>query len=188
MMQGIDEVTAGVVFIGYHARAGSPCAVLAHTWSSGRISNVWINEMLVGEYGLNGALAGHFHVPVLMITGDQTTCSQAIELFGPLETVVVKVASGYFSAECYSPKETLPKIRETARKAVLRIKDRSAPQPFVVSLPVKLTIEFRQPEFVDRAVRLPGVKRLDGLKIEFTFQTMLDAHTGFRAAVKQSYD
>jgi D-aminopeptidase len=53
---------------------------------------------------------------------------------------------------------------------------------------VKVTVEFRQPESVDRAVRLPGANRLDGLRIEFTVQTMLEAHAGFRAAVKQSYD
>ena len=53
---------------------------------------------------------------------------------------------------------------------------------------MKVTVEFRQPEAVDRAVRLPGAKRLDDLCIEFTVPTMLEAHAGFRAAVKQSYD
>ncbi len=72
MMQGVDPETAGVLFIGYHARGGSQNAVLAHTWSSGRIANVWLNGVLVGEYGLNAAAAGHFGVPVLMISGDQT--------------------------------------------------------------------------------------------------------------------
>lgn len=188
MMQGIDSETSGVIFIGYHARAGSPDAILAHTWSSGRIANVWLNDSLVGEYGLNGAVAGHFNVPVLMISGDQTACSQAVDLIGPMETVVVKVASGYFSAECFSPKVTLPKIQEYAKKAVTRLVNGSAPKPFIMAIPVKITIEFRQPEATDRAVRLPGAKRMDGLKIEFVVPTMLEAYSGFRAAVKQSYD
>jgi D-amino peptidase len=188
MMQGIDYQTAGVIFIGYHARAGSPAAVLAHTWSSGRIANVWLNDILVGEYGLNAALAGQFNVPVVMITGDQTACSQAVELLGSLETAIVKIASGYFSAECLSPKVTSLLIKDAARKAVLRLADGSAPKPFIVSKPVKVTVEFRQPESADRALRIPGAKRLEGLKIEFTVPTMLEAHMGFRAAVKQSYD
>ena len=188
MVQGVDRETAGVLFIGYHARGGSQNAVLAHTWSSGRIANVWLNDLLVGEYGLNAAVAGHFGVPVLMISGDQTACAQAVELLGPLETAVVKQASGYFSAECLSPKVTIPLIREVAKRAVLRLKDESAPKPFIVKAPIRVTIEFRQPEAADRAVRLPGAKRLDGLQIEFTVPDMLTAHTGFRAAVKQSYD
>ena len=188
MMQGIDPETAGVLFIGYHARAGSQNAVLAHTWSSGRIANVWLNGGLVGEYGLNAAAAGHFGVPVLMISGDQTACAQAVELLGSLETVVVKQASGFFSAECLSPKVTLLMIKRAAKRAVLRLKDGSAPKPFIIQTPVTVTIEFRQPEASDRAVRLPGAKRLDSLRIEFTVPDMLTAHASFRAAVKQSFD
>ena len=188
MVQGVDKATAGVLFIGYHARGGSQNAVLAHTWSSGRIANVWLNDVLTGEYGLNAAVAGHFGVPVLMISGDQTTCAQAVELLGKLETVVVKQASGYFAAECLSPKVTIPMIRESAKRAVLRLKDGTSPTPFLIKTPVRVTVEFRQPEAADRAVRLPGAKRLDGLRIDFTVPDMLAAYAGFRAAVKQSYD
>jgi D-amino peptidase len=188
MMQGIDTSTAGVFFIGYHARAGSQKAVLSHTWSRGRIANVWLNGILVGEYGLNAGLAGYYGVPVLMISGDQTACSQTVELLGYLETAVVKQATGYFSAECLSPIITLPLIRETAKKAVLRLRNETAPQPFVIKSPVTVKIEFRQPESADRAVRLPGAKRIDGLQIEFMVPDMMMAHSGFRAAVKQSYD
>jgi D-amino peptidase len=183
MMQGVDKETAGVLFIGYHARAGSQNAVLAHTWSNARIANVWLNDTLMGEYGLNAAVAGHYGVPILMITGDQTACAQAVELLGPLETAVVKQATGYFSAECLSLKNTLPMINNAAKRAVLRLMERTSPQPFIVQTPVKVTIEFRQPEGADRSVRLPGSKRLDNVRIEFTAPDMLAAHDGFRAAV-----
>jgi D-amino peptidase len=188
MMQGIDMETNGVLFIGYHARSASQNAVLAHTWSSGRIANLWLNGILVGEYGLNAALAGHFGVPLLMISGDQTACAQAVELLGPLEIAVVKQATSYFSAECLSPKITIPMINQAAKRAVLRLRDGTSPKPFIVKTPVNVTIEFRQPESADRAIRLPGAKRLDGVRIEFTVADMKAAHAGFRAAVKQSYD
>jgi D-amino peptidase len=188
MMQGVDSNTSGIIFIGYHARGGSENAVLAHTWSSGRIANVWLNGVLVGEYGLNAAVAGHFNVPVLMISGDQTACAQAVELLGSLETVVVKKASGFYSAECLPLKISLKMIREASKKAVLRLKEGTAPKPFIVEKPVNIAIEFRQPESADRAVRLPGTKRLDGLRIELSTPNILSAHMAFRAAVKQSYD
>jgi D-amino peptidase len=188
MIQGVDEQTAGVIFVGYHARAGSERAVLAHTWSSGRIANVWLNDVLVGEYGLNAAVAGYFDVPVVMISGDQTACAQAVELLGSLETAVVKQASGYFSAECLPPKVTQPMINEAARRGVQRLQDGSAPKPFVLRSPVRLRIEFRQPESLDRVVRLAGAERLDGLKVQFDLADMLMAYACFRAAVKQAYD
>ena len=102
-MQGIDKGVDGVLFIGYHARNGSQDAILDHTWSSRIVSNVWLNDTLTGEYGLNAAVAGHFGVPVIMVSGDQTACAQATELLGNMETAVVKQATGRFAAECLSP-------------------------------------------------------------------------------------
>ena len=90
MMQGIDESVDGVMFVGYHARNGTPNAVLDHTWSSKTVANVWLNDILTGEFGLNGALAGHFGVPVIMATGDQTACGQIVEQLGDMETAIVK--------------------------------------------------------------------------------------------------
>jgi D-amino peptidase len=188
MVQGVEAGVGGVMYVGYHARAGSQNGVLAHTWSASRIANLWLNDVLVGEYGLNGALAGHFGVPVLMISGDQTACAQAVELLGPLETAVVKQATGFASAECLPLKTAHQLIREAASRAVLRLKAGNVPDPFVVAEPVKVTIEFLQPEFADRAVRLPGAKRLDGRRIEFVIPDMTAAHAGFRAAVKQAFD
>src|SRR5512139_2018503 len=100
MMQGIDESVDGVMFVGYHARNGSPNAILDHTWSSRTVANVWLNDILTGEYGLNAALAGHFGAPVIMASGDQTACAQVAELLGDVETAVVKQATGRFAAEC----------------------------------------------------------------------------------------
>jgi len=188
MVQGIEAGMDGVLFIGYHARAGSQNGVLAHTWSASRVANLWLNDVLVGEYGLNGALAGHFGVPVLMISGDQTACAQAVELFGPLETAIVKQATGFASAECLPLKTAQQLIREAANRAVLRLKAGNIPEPFVVAAPVRVTIEFLQPEFADRAARLPGAERLDGRRIEFVLPDMAAAHAGFRAAVKQAFD
>jgi D-amino peptidase len=188
MLQGVDIGVAGIIFVGYHARAGSPNGVLAHTWSASRIANVWLNDVLVGEYGLNAALGGHFGVPVLMITGDQTACAQAVELLGELETVVVKQATSFMSAECLPPQVAQEKIHQAAVRSVQRLKAGKAPKPFVVSKPVRVLVELLQPDYADRAVRLPGARRLDGRRIEFTTQEMPAAHMGFRAVVKQAFE
>jgi len=188
MIQGVDAGVDGMLYVGYHARAGSQNGVLAHTWSASRIANLWLNDVLVGEYGLNAALAGAFGVPVLMISGDQTACAQAVELLGPLETAVVKQATGFASAECLPLKTAQQLIREATSRAVQRLKAGNVPKPFILAEPVRVTIEFRQPEFADRAARLPGAKRLDGLRIEFVLPDMTAAHAGFRAAVKQAFD
>lgn len=181
MVQGVDEVD-GVIFVGYHARAGSPDAILDHTWSSRTVANVWLNDILVGEYGINAAVAGHFDVPVLMVTGDQTACTQAVELLGDLETVVVKHATGRYSAECLAPTVAHGMIQKAAAKAVNRLAKRKAPMPFVLEEPILLSVEFFTSVMADHAMRMPEAER-DGTCVTLSLPDMLTAYNAFRAMV-----
>jgi D-amino peptidase len=182
MMQGIGESVNGVFFVGYHARNGSPEAVLDHTWSSKTVSNVWLNDTLTGEYGLNAALAGHFGVPVIMVSGDQTACGQMAELLGNVETAVVKQASGRFAADCLPPQVTEDMICLSAKRAVERLTEGDIPDPFVLDMPITVTVEFFTSDMADRATRIPFTKR-DGRCVSFTAQEMESAYNGFRAMV-----
>ena len=47
------------LMVGYHARNNVVDGVLAHTISSAQCRNLWFNDVLVGEVGVNGALCGH---------------------------------------------------------------------------------------------------------------------------------
>lgn len=183
MVQGVDQGVDGVIFIGYHARAGSQNAILDHTWSSRRVANLWLNDILVGEYGLNGAVAGHFKAPVLMLTGDQTACAQATELLGPIETVVVKTALSRMAADCLPPQITEELIQKAAVQAVKRLQAGNAPKPFVIAKPVQVTIEFNTSDQADQAAIFPGATRLDGRRLTFRCKDMLAAYLGFQAAV-----
>jgi len=182
MMQGIDESVDGVFFVGYHARNGSPSAVLDHTWSSKTVANIWLNDILTGEYGLNGALAGHFGVPIIMASGDQTACAQIIDLLGDMEIAVVKQATGRFAAECLTPQVSQELIFMTAARAVNRLADGDVPEPFVLDTPVRVTVEFFTSDMADRATRIPFTQR-DGTRVSFTAQEMATAYNGFRAMV-----
>src|SRR5512138_1667176 len=158
MMQGIDHDVDGVCFVGYHARHGSSPAVLDHTWSDTCVAGVWLNDAPAGEYTLNAGVAGYFGVPVVMCSGDQTACAQMVEQLGALETAVVKRATGRFSAECLGPDQTIPLIESAARAAVERLVNKTAPTPFVVKAPVKITVQLVSSDMADRAMLLPGVE------------------------------
>jgi D-amino peptidase len=183
MVQGIDQGIDGVIFIGYHARAGSQNGILDHTWSSRRVANLWLNDILVGEYGLNGAVAGYFNAPVLMLTGDQAVCTQASELLGPIETVVVKTAVSRMAAICLPPSVTEERIQAAALRAVKHLQAGEAPKPYKVATPVHVTLDFNSSEQADQAALLPGSKRVDGRRLTFTAEDMLAAYYAFQAAV-----
>jgi len=182
MMQGIDEDVDGVMFIGYHARNGSPEAILDHTWSSKTVANVWLNDILTGEYGLNAAVAGHFGVPVIMVSGDQTACAQVTELLGDVETAIIKRATGRFAAECLVPEVSQEMICVSAARAVSRLADGDVPDPFVLDSPIRVTIEFFSSDMADRATIIPSTQR-DGTRVSFTAQEMVSAYNAFRAMV-----
>ena len=182
MMQGIDESVSGVMFVGYHARNGTPNAILDHTWSSRTVANVWLNDILTGEYGLNAAVAGHFGVPVMMVSGDQTACAQVAELLGNIEMAIVKQATGRFAAECLTPQASQEIICLAAERAVGRLTEGDMPDPFVLDVPIRVAIEFFTSDMADRATRIPFTER-DGTCVSFTAQEMESAYNGFRAMV-----
>lgn len=182
MMQGINESVDGVLFIGYHARNGTANAILDHTWSSKTVANIWLNDILTGEYGLNASLAGHFGVPVIMVSGDQTACAQVNELLGDVEMAIVKQATGRFAAECLTPEMSQELIYMSAARAVSRLNEGDVPDPFVLDTPVRVTVEFFTSDMADRATRIPFTER-EGTRVSFTAQEMASAYNGFRAMV-----
>lgn len=170
------------MLVGYHARNGTPNAILDHTWSSETVAHVWLNDILTGEFGLNGALAGHFGVPVIMVTGDQTACLQVEEQLGDMEKAVVKLASGRFSAECLTPQVTQDLIFMSAARAVGRLVEGDVPDPFVIDSPIRVTVEFFASDMADRATVIQSTQR-DRTRVSFVAQEMIAAYRGFRAMV-----
>ena len=182
MVQGIDESVRGVMYIGYHARAGTAQAILDHTWAT-RVVGVWLNDVLVGEAGLNAAVCGHFGAPVILVSGDQAVCAEVTALLGEVETVEVKRASSRFSAEHLPEDLSRELIKGGARRAVERVKAGKGPGPYLPSLPIQVTLEFHQSNMVDAAMLVPGAVRLDGRRMRFEAANMIQAYQTFRAAV-----
>jgi D-amino peptidase len=177
----VDQDVQGVMFVGYHARMGTPRGILDHTWNDRTLANLWINGRLFGESGLNGAVCGHFGVPVIMISGDQTLCAEARDLFGDLETAIVKQAMGRMAAECLPPAVTAQRIEEAAQRAVRRLAAGNAPAPLKIAGPVSLVLELGQSEMADRAMLMPGAARLEDRKVQYVAPDMRAAYLAFRS-------
>jgi D-amino peptidase len=183
MVQGVDEGVDAAFFVGYHARNGTANAILDHTWSAARVHNLFINSRVSGEVGLNGSLCGHFGVPVLLVSGDQTVGAEAREWIAGVETVTTKIAHGRWSAEVLPPLLVQDRLRTAAQNALLRFLKGDAPKPLQPAAPVTIRLELVGSDMGDKAALLPGAKRLDGRTIEFTTPDMPAAYQSFRAAV-----
>jgi D-amino peptidase len=183
MVQGVDAGPDGAMFIGYHARVGSQNAILDHTWSSSTVAGVWLNGQLVGEIGWNAAVCGHFGVPVLLVTGDQTACAEAAELLGEIETVAVKQARGRMAAECLTPEVAQQQIQAASRRAVQRLVSGDAPPPLRLEPPITLQVEWVTSDMADRAAIFPRVQRREGKRVELLAEDVVVAYRSFRALV-----
>jgi len=180
MMQGIGPDVAAVFLVGYHARAGSAPAIHDHTWASMQIHHATLNGQPMGELRLNAALAGHFGVPVALVTGDQLATAEARELLGSVETVTVKIAVGRGAADCLPPAKTAPILRQAAETAARKAQQK-AYMPFVVLPPLTLGVEFARSIQAERAELLPGARRTGALTIEWTGEDMAAVYRAWRA-------
>jgi D-amino peptidase len=171
MMEGIDETFDAAVFIGYHSSTNNAAGVRAHTMSSGRLAGVYLNGVAVPEAGINAAIAGHFGVPVIMISGDDAIADEARTLLGDIETAVVKWAISYHSARTLMPGAAYDLIHEKVRTAVERIDDF---QPYVLDGPITFDVTFKNYRPSEVLAYLPIVERTDSHSIRFVGKDMIE--------------
>jgi len=181
MMEGIDVSFDAVVLVGYHARAGSFPGVLDHTISGSTVYAIKINGRELPEMGLNAAIAGYYKVPVIMLTGDTTTCGQARELFGKnITTIAVKDAIGRVAAKMLPRVEALAQLKAGAKKAV---EGRAQARPFVLTTPLSFELEFHNSGQSELPMLIPGIKRLGPRAVGFTSNDYVEGFKILRALI-----
>jgi len=161
---GIAFGPDGALFVGMHAMAGTPDGVLCHTVSSEAWYNLWFNETLVGETGINAALCGTWGCPVLLVTGDDATCREARALLGDgLVTVAVKQGLGRYSARQIPPARARRMIEEGAREA---LRDRGRVAPYQPARPTSIRVELATPDRAERWRGREGVEIVNPRLVE----------------------
>jgi D-amino peptidase len=175
MMQGIELGFDAALLVGYHGRAGTPHAVIDHTYTD-RVHGVRLNGRPVGELGLNAALAGAYEVPVALVTGDQAIAAEALDLLPGVETVIVKEAVGRSAARSVAPAVARSRIRHGVVRALRR-----KHQPFVVQPPITLEVMFAGTGMADMAELVPGATRVDGRTLRYVHDDYREAFRAWRA-------
>ncbi|HET9050722.1 MAG TPA: M55 family metallopeptidase [Candidatus Dormibacteraeota bacterium] len=167
MMAGIGAHFAAVMFVGYHAGAGSSPAILDHTYSPAVFRAVRVNGVRQTEATLNAALAGHHGVPVALVTGDEAACDEARAVLGQdVPTVVTKAALGAEAAFCLHPALSRERIEAGAREGLQRLAAGRL-QPYVVPGPYTLECDITTTLAADYCETIPGVERPAGRTMRF---------------------
>ena len=177
MMHGIDETFDAAIFIGYHSSTTNPRGVRAHTMSSANYAAVRINGIAMPEAGINAALAGHFGVPVVMISGDDAIVEEAQTLIGAMEGAVVKWSNGFHSARTIMPEASYALIGEKVRRGLQRLDEF---EPYRFEGPIEVELTFRSYLPAEVLSYLPTVERVDAHTVGFVAQDMVEVVTFFQ--------
>lgn len=172
MMEGLDETFDGVIFIGYHASTTNSVGVRAHTFSSARLADVRVNNVPVSEGSFNAAVAGHFNVPVIMVSGDDAAVAEVTKTVGDIEGAVVKWNYGFHSAKTMMPDAAYDLIRNKVKAAMGRIKSF---KPYKVKTPVQLDVRFKNYRPAEVLSYLSIIERIDSHTIRFIGKDMVEA-------------
>jgi D-amino peptidase len=169
------------VLVGYHAMAKTPRAIAPHTIAGGAVAELRINGRPHGETGLNAAVLGSLGIPVIMVTGDTTTMSEAQSFLGnQIETVAVKEAVGTSAAICRPPSATLPEITAAAKRALENLD-----QAQVYNLPkFRLELDFFTVPQCDRASRIASVERLGPVNVLISGDSPWDQYQTLWSALR----
>ena len=176
MVQNV-ETFDGVFFTGYHGAIGDANATLCHTYTPSVVYEVRMNGVRCSEATLNAALAGHYGVPVLLITGDRVTVESAKAQMPWITGIVVKESIGNYAVDSISPQAAQDAIR---RGAAAAIENAKAAKPFRFEPPVTMEIDLAKVEQADHVGLIPGFERSGPRQVRFTHP---DYPTVFRAFV-----
>lgn len=180
MVEGVDGVDLAM-FVGYHSRAHSR-GTMNHTYT-GTVLKLAINGQVYGECGLNAMIAGHYGVPVVMVTGDRDATDEATALLPGVRVVTVKETIGQLAANLLHPKRARALIESAATEALREAVAGRAPAPLEVAKPTKMELHFARSAQADAAAVMPGAERPAGNVITWQGQNGFECYRAFRALI-----
>ncbi len=183
-LQGMDPDCAGIFFTGFHSKSGTEASALSHTWST-NLNDLRIAGKSTGEFGLIAYCAGHFGVPVLLVTGDQTACDQTEEFLGrAVSKAVVKQGISQTGAVNVHPKQAQLLIEDRAEAAMRSIGEA---EPTVLPPGSRVELEFDHQVRAEAAARNYGVERVNERTVAFPPNDGIELLNQFLAAMRSSY-
>jgi len=190
MVEGIQHGDVdGVAFVGYHAAAGAE-GVLAHTYLANSITTIRLNGRRASEGLLNSYLAAEYGVPIVLVTGDDRTCSDASGYAPEAPAVAVKDCVSRYAAVCRPPEVTAEAIRAAAREGMQRAGRVAPAAPGVF----EVEVEVDAAQLAQAAAIVPTVRRTGERLIAFESGTAFDMVRCFKvvctmisAAIEEHY-
>jgi len=175
MMSGISSDFDASFQIGYHSMRHTHAGVLGHTYTYS-IAELRMNGIVMGEGGLSAAIAGHFGVPVALVSGDALAIAQVRKLVKGFVEVPTKQGVGLYGVRTLTPRKACQMIRQGAKEAV---QIATKVKPLVLKRPIRMQVEFERPLMAQYAADIPTVKRKDIKTVTCKAKDIIEAFRTF---------
>jgi len=163
MAEGVElPGVIAAMFIGYHTSTVAEAGGLRHVLSSARFTDIRVNGVSASETTIHAAIAGHYGVPLILVSGDDAYTDYAQKLLGDVEAVTTKWARGFTSARTLVPAQCATLIGEASTRALQRLSEFSV---YSIPGPIELEIDFRNVLAAELSAYLPGVEKTGSLSI-----------------------
>lgn len=133
-----------ILFMGYHAKAGEPGGVLAHTYNSKNIQYIKINGTQVGELTIDSIVAGTYGLKPIFASSDDIALKEIENLVPNIVTVKTKKALGRNAAEFKEQQEVLEEIYSGVKCAV-----KADTNLVKIAYPIKVEIRYTRSEHAE---------------------------------------
>ena len=158
MMEGLDATCDAILCIGYHGSIGAHPAILSHTYNPRAIWEVRLDGRAVGELALNGLVAAHYQVPIVLVSGDEATAGESRALVPEIETVIVKTSQGRFAATNLHPSVARERLRLGVQHALTTMAGRDLVPHY--ARPARFEVTFLTADMAEACMPLRGVERV----------------------------
>jgi D-amino peptidase len=148
LWRGVGYTVDGLYMVGLHTMQHVEGACLAHSYLR-EYDRIYINGILMGEIGVEAALAGEGGIPLLFVSADDLGCREAEELIPGVTVAAVKKSLSQSCAVCLPPEASAKILREKAREAALK----TSP-PYKLSAPYEIRIEYSDCFYLNKMKRI----------------------------------
>lgn len=163
MMGGLDETYDGVLYIGYHAAAGTNESPLKHTSEDYLYNWVTVNGQPASEFTLNSAMADELGVPSLFLSGDKGICQEVEAAYPGIRTVAVKEGVGNATWNIH-PQDAIERIEKT----VAEILSKPLPKAKPAAKEYRLVMNCKEHQNARSASWYPGAELIDPFTVAYT--------------------
>lgn len=165
------------MFLGYHAKPGTPYAIFDHVINGGVLHMVKLNGQETSEFYMNAATLGEQGVPVVLVAGDKTLLDDDVSKLAPWAVrVPLKESLAHYASISPSMPECLDNIREGVREAVSGLSIEGKMKPLELKAPIELEVYFTSTAYAQMACHLPDSEMVGGTGIRYRAKSMEEAY------------